>query len=38
MCSDVLLNKSIKPSLSNTPLVVASLIVACLAANKIGVI
>jgi hypothetical protein len=38
MCSDVLLLKNIKMSLSNTLLVVASLIVACLAANKIEVI
>jgi hypothetical protein len=38
MCSDVLLNRSIKLSLSNTPLVVASLRVACLAANKNDVI
>jgi hypothetical protein len=38
MCSDVLLNKSIKLSLSNTPLVVVSFIVAFLAANKTEVI
>jgi hypothetical protein len=38
MCSDVLLNKSIKLSLSNTPLVIVSFIVACLAANKTEVI
>jgi hypothetical protein len=38
MCSDVLPNKSIKLSLSNTALVVASLRVACLAANKNEVI
>jgi hypothetical protein len=38
MCSDVLLNKIIKLSLSNTTLVVASLRVACLAANKNEVI
>jgi hypothetical protein len=34
MCNDVLLNKIIKLSLSNTTLVVASLKVACLATNK----
>jgi hypothetical protein len=38
MCSNVLLNKSIKLSLSNATLVVASLRVACLAANKNEVI
>jgi hypothetical protein len=38
MCSGVLLNKSIKLSLSNTTLVVASLRVVFLAADKKEVI